>query len=136
MLPPLVADLFFIRAAKHVIASIEKLLPTDELRTMEPNIPYFWIESVVEAPYGAHPTSCYPFYAYDRAHLTEYYKAAEAGQDTFANEYLARYVFGPATHDEYISRIGGQTKREVLESWKDGDDAWRALFTAPEGAIA
>jgi glutaconate CoA-transferase, subunit A len=136
ILPPLVADLFFIRASKHVIASVEKLLPTDELRAMEPNVPYFWVESVVEAPYGAHPTSCYPFYAYDRAHLTEYYKAARDGQDTFASEYLARYVFGPASHDEYISRIGGQAKRDVLESWKDGDDAWRALFTAPEGAIA
>jgi hypothetical protein len=23
----------------------------------------------------------------------------------------------------------------MLESWKDGDDSWRKLFTAPEGAI-
>ena len=136
ILPPLVADLFFIRASKHVIASVEKILPTDELRAMEPNVPYFWVESVVEAPYGAHPTSCYPFYAYDRAHLARYYQAAQAGPDTFTNEYLAQYVFGPATHDEYISRIGGSAKLQQLESWKDGDDKWRALFTAPEGAIA
>ncbi len=136
ILSPLVADLFFIRASRHVIASVEQLLPTDELRALEPNVPYFWVESVVEVPYGAHPTSCYPFYAYDRAHLAEYYQAAQAGQDTFASEYLARYVFGPATHDDYLSRIGGQRKREELESWKDGEDAWRALFTAPEGAIA
>jgi glutaconate CoA-transferase, subunit A len=134
--PPLVADLFFIRASKHVIASVERLLPTEDLRAMEPNVPYFWVESVVEVPYGAHPTSCYPFYAYDRAHLAEYYQAAQAGQVTFAHEYLARYVFGPATHDEYLSRIGGQARLQELESWKDGDDAWRALFTAPEGAIA
>ncbi len=136
ILPPLVADLFFIRASKHVIASVEKLLPTGELRTMDPNVPYFWVESVVEVPYGAHPTSCYPFYAYDRTHLTGYYQAAHAGQDAFANEYLARFVFGPATHDEYLSHIGGSARRQELESWKDGDDAWRALFTAPEGAIA
>ncbi len=136
ILPPLVADLFFIRASKHVIASVEKILPTDELRAIEPNVPYFWVESVVEASYGAHPTSCYPFYAYDRAHLTRYYHAAQAGSETFTNEYLAQYVFGPASHDEYITRIGGSAKLQELESWKDGDDAWRALFTAPEGAIA
>lgn len=136
ILPPLVADLFFIRASKHVIASVEKIVSTDELRSMEPNVPYFWVESVVEVPYGAHPTSCYPFYAYDRAHLTSYYHAAQAGPDTFRNEYLAQYVFGPASHGEYLSLIGGSAKLQELESWKDGDDAWRALFTAPEGAIA
>ena len=136
ILPPLVADLFFIRASKHVIATVEKLLPTDELREREPNVPYFWVESVVEVPYGAHPTSCYPFYAYDRMHLSEYYEAAQAGPDVFAREYLAPYVFEPATHDEYLARIGGLAKRQALESWKDGDKAWRALFTTPEGAIA
>src|ERR1700726_1594902 len=136
ILPPLVADLFFIRAARHVIATVEQLLPADELRTMVPNVPYFWVEAVVEVPYGAHRTSCYPFYAYDRAHLTEYYQAAQAGPDAFANEYLARFVFEPENHDEYLSRIGGSAKRQVLEGWKDGADAWRALFTAPEGAIA
>src|SRR2546423_11492714 len=136
ILPPLVADLFFIRASKHVIATVEQVLPTDELREMEPNVPYFWVESVVEVPYGAHPTSCYPFYAYDRAHLTEYFQAAKAGLDAFANEYLAPFVFEPENHDDYLSRIGGSAKRQVLESWKGGADAWRALFTAPEGAIA
>jgi glutaconate CoA-transferase subunit A len=136
ILPPLVADLFFIRAARHVIATVEQLLPPDELRAMQPNVPYFWVEAIVEVPYGAHPTSCYPFYAYDRAHLAEYYRAAQAGPEIFRREYLARYVFEPATHDDYLERIGGVTKRRLLESWKEDDNAWRALFTAPEGAIA
>ncbi len=136
ILPPLVADLFFIRAAKHVVATVEKLLPTDELRTMEPNVPYFWVESVVEVPYGAHPTSCYPFYAYDREHLAEYHQSAQAGSDVFAREYLTKYVFESATHYDYLARIGGTAKRQLLESWKDGDEAWRVLFSTPEGAIA
>ena len=136
ILPPLVADLSFIRASKHVIATVEKLLPTDELRAMEPNVPYFWVESVVEVPYGAHPTSCYPFYAYDREHLAAYHQTAQAGPDVFAREYLEKYVFASATHDDYLARIGGTAKRQLLASWKDGDDAWRALFSTPEGAIA
>lgn len=136
ILPPLVADMLFIRASKHVIATIEQLLPTDELRAMGPNVPYFWVEAVVEVPYGAHPTSCYPFYAYDRAHLAEYYSAAQAGPEAFKREYLAPFVFESVTHDHYLQRIGGSAKLQRLESWKDGDDAWRALFTTPEGAIA
>jgi glutaconate CoA-transferase subunit A len=136
ILPPLVADHFFIRASKHVIATIERLVSSEELRALEPNVPYFWVEAVVEAPYGAHPTSCYPFYAYDRMHLADYYQAAQAGAEAFAREYLAPYVFAPATHADYLQRIGGTAKRRILESWKDGADAWRALFTATEGAIA
>lgn len=135
ILPPLVADMFFIRAAKHVIATVERLLPTAELQTMEPNVPYFWVEAVVEVPYGAHPTSCYPFYAYDRAHLDEYYRHAQAGPETF-QEYLARYVFEPASHADYLAQVGGSAKFQTLASWQEGDDAWKRLFTATEGAIA
>lgn len=136
ILPPLVADMLFIRAAKHVIATVEQLVPTDELRAMGPNVPYFWVEAVVEAPYGAHPTSCYPFYAYDRAHLTDYYSAAQAGPETFARDYLSPYVYESVTHDMYLERIGGAGTQQALERWNESDDAWRALFTAPEGAIA
>jgi glutaconate CoA-transferase, subunit A len=135
ILPPLVADMLFIRASKHIIATVERLVSMDELQTLEPNVPYFWVEAVVEVPYGAHPTSCYPFYAYDRAHLAEYYRTAQAGPETFTCEYLDRYVYAPATHDDYLQRIGGAARCHTLESWKDGDDAWRALFAAPEGAI-
>ena len=136
ILPPLVADMLFIRASKHVIATVERLVSEDELQEMEPNVPYFWVEAVVEAPYGAHPTSCYPFYAYDRAHLDEYYRLAKAGPDAFTHEYLTRYVFEPTTQEAYIERVGGSSKKEVLESWDTGDDAWREIFTAKEGAIA
>ena len=134
--PPLVADMFFIRSAKHVIATVERIVSTDELREMEPNVPYFWVEAVVEAPYGAHPTSCYPFYAYDRAHMHDYYLAAQAGAEAFARDYLSRYVFEPTTHEEYLERIGGASRRRELESWQESDESWRRLFTAPEGAIA
>ncbi len=136
ILPPLVADMLFIRASKHVIATVDRLVSTEELQALEPNVPYFWVESVTEVPYGAHPTSCYPFYSYDRQHLTEYYHAASAGKETFTHEYLDHYVYQPTSHDEYLQRIGGAARCQVLESWKDGDDAWRSLFTTPEGAIA
>lgn len=136
ILPPLVADMLFIRAAKHVIVTVERLVSTDELRVLGANVPYFWVEAVVEAPFGAHPTSCYPFYAYDRAHLTDYYAAAQAGAESFARDYLTPYVYEPVTHDMYLERIGGAGTQRALASWNESDDAWRALFTAPEGALA
>src|SRR5258707_6770384 len=102
ILPPLVADMLFIRASKHVIATVEQLLPADELRRMVPNVPYFWVEAVVEVPYGAHPTSCYPFYAYDRAHLAEYYSAAQAGPVAFLVEYPSPFVFLNLCTDSHL----------------------------------
>jgi len=77
-----------------------------------------------------------PVLCLDRAHLAEYHRAAQAGPDVFARDYLARYVFEPATHADYLERIGGALKRQTLESWKDNDESWRALFTAREGTIA
>lgn len=136
ILPPLVADMLFIRASKHVLATVDRLVSTEDLQALEPNVPYFWVEAVTEVPYGAHPTSCYPFYAYDRAHLTEYYHAAQSGPEIFARTYLDRYVYEPTTHDDYLQRIGGTAKCQSLASWQDSNDTWRTLFTAPEGAIA
>ena len=43
---------------------------------------------------GAHPTACYPFYAYDRRHTALYYEAARKGAGTFSVEYLAVFVHG------------------------------------------
>src|SRR5216684_8224380 len=83
LVPALAPDVAIIHAQYGDAQGNLKILPTDELCAMEPNVPYFWVESVVEVPYGAHPTSCYPFYAYDRAHLTEYYQAAYTGPNAF-----------------------------------------------------
>ena len=43
---------------------------------------------------GAHPTACYPFYAYDRSHTAFYYEAARKGPEIFAAEYLEVFVYG------------------------------------------
>ena len=44
-------------------------------------IPYFYVTAISEVPMGAHPTACYPFYAYDRHHTTVYYEAARKGAE-------------------------------------------------------
>ena len=66
---------------------------------------------------GAHPTACYPFYAYDRPHTALYYEAARKGADVFAAEYLDIFVHGVADHADYLARIGGEATRTRLASW-------------------
>lgn len=129
---PPVADLLAARAARKVVATVEKIVSNEELQRLGgPNIAYFYVAAITEVPFGAHPTACYPFHAYDRPHIAAYYAAASAGTAAFKSDYLDPFVFDCPDHDTYLARIGGAATKTRLESWKDGDAAWMALY---EGA--
>ncbi len=131
---PPVADILSARAARKVIASVERIVSNDELQSLGgANIPYFYVAALAEVPMGAHPTACYPFYAYDRAHTAAYYAAASRNADAFRAEYLEPFVFGCTTHAQYLERIGGAATRTRLEGWSGGDAAWMQMY---EGVAA
>jgi glutaconate CoA-transferase subunit A len=126
---PPVADILSARATKKVIATVERIVTNEELRSLGgANVPYFYVAAIAEVSFGAHPTACYPMYAYDRPHTAAYYAAASAGADSFKAEYLDAFVFGCGDHDEYLRRIGGDATRSRLASWSEGDDAWMRLY--------
>jgi glutaconate CoA-transferase subunit A len=126
---PPVADLLFARASRKVVASVERIVSGDEMAALGgPNVPYFYVSAVAEVPFGAHPTACYPFYAYDRPHTALYHDAASAGTEAFRERYLRPFVLEPADHDAYLERIGGEETRRRLAGWSDGPEAWRALY--------
>lgn len=125
---PPVADLLFAKAAKKVVATVEKLLPTEELAALGVSVPYFYVTAIAEVPYGAHPTSCYPFYAYDRNHTAEYYRRASAGAEAFHEHYLRPFVHACPAHGDYLQAVGGQETLARLESWRQSDEAWRKLY--------
>lgn len=95
------------KAARKVIITTERLVETEELAKPpgQVHILSFLVDAVVWAPFGAHPTSCYPYYTYDLPHLLEYMKEA-ADEERFQG-YLKRYVFKPGTHEGYLDEIGG-----------------------------
>ena len=68
----------------------------------------YFFDAVIDIPFGAHPSSSYPFYAQDMDHYFEYVDAA-VNPEKFS-EYLDKYVYGPETHEEYLERIGGLKK--------------------------
>lgn len=125
---PPVADILFAQASDKVIATVEKLVSTEKLAEMGATIPYFYVTALTEVPYGAHPTACYPFYAYDRRHTAEYHRMASEGVEGFRDGYLQPYVYGCASHAEYLEAIGGAEVFERLASWRQGPDAWRKLY--------
>src|SRR5262249_18773336 len=126
---PPVADLLFARAAKKTVATVEKLVSTEELRALGgPSVPFFYVAAVAHAPMGAHPTACYPFYGYDRPHTAAYHAAASEGAEAFREKYLIPFVLGCRDHATYLERIGGATTAARLASWKDGREAWMGLY--------
>ncbi len=111
-----------------MIATVEKIISREELTRKGVTIPYFYVTAISEVAYGAHPTSCYPFYAYDREHTSLYYEAARESREAFAELYLQPYVFDLASNKDYIAAIGGEERLKQLREWNSGAQQWMALY--------
>lgn len=103
---PVFFDVLMAQAARKVIVSVDRIVPNETIRRDNhlTKLPSAFVHAVVEAPFGAHPTSSGGLYEADDAHLTEYVKASGSAE-SFAI-YLDTYVDGAATHADYCERIG------------------------------
>ena len=108
------------KAAKYLIVSCEELVETESLRENpdQNQIPFFMVDAVVVAPYGAHPTACNGYYDYDPYHLNLYREMAP--DDEAFRQYLDEYVFGVKTHDDYLDRIGRDRLSQIQADPKLG----------------
>ena len=123
---PYVLDERFATASRHVVATVDRVASTDEVAAAGITIPAHLVAAVAEVPYGAHPTSCYPGYAYDRTHLVEYIGAAQPGGEALS-AYLERYVTGAPTEEAYRKLIG-EERLAALGRWSESAEAWKELF--------
>jgi glutaconate CoA-transferase, subunit A len=121
---PYVLDERFAAASQMVVATVDELVSTDEVIASGVTIPGHLVAAVVEAPFGAHPSSCYPRYAYDRDHLREYVSAAQSGPSDL-EKYLATYVGGG--EEGYREAIGAG-RLAALTTWSRSTAAWQEMF--------
>lgn len=105
-------DIEMMRAAKKRIVSVEEIVPTEDIwkHPEKTKIPNFQVDTVIEAPLGAHPCSCAPHYVFDPWHIMKYMQAASS-PDTF-KQYLDEYVMKPEF--EYLEAIGGMRQAAIL----------------------
>lgn len=127
--PPYFADPLVVEASDKVIVSVEKIVSPEEMERLGATIPYYEVTALVEIPFGAHPTSCYPDYTYDRRHIAEYMEIAGRGVEAFREGYLKKYVFGPKTHDEYLGLVGGKQNLSRLQEWDENLATWHSLLS-------
>lgn len=92
--PDLFFDDLFCSAAKRAYVSCERVVPTEELATAgfaTMRVSRWMVAGVVEAPNGAHFTSCDPDYGRDEAFQAAYVRAARDPQawSEFTSTYLS-----------------------------------------------
>lgn len=107
------SDLELAKAADKVIVSVEEIVPTEVIREnpYKTKIPRFYVDMVIEAPFGAHPTSSIPTYVGDPWHMIKYSEMA-ASPDTF-KQYMEQYVM--KSEDEYLEAVGGLKHLNLLK---------------------
>jgi len=107
------SDLELAKAAEKVIVTVEEVVPIEVLREnpYKTKIPRFYVDMVIEQPFGAHPTSSIPIYVSDPWHMITYTEMA-ASPDTF-KQYLDNYVM--KSEDEYLEAVGGLKQMNLLK---------------------
>ena len=107
------SDLELAKAARKVIVTVEEIVPTEVLREnpYKTKIPRFYVDMVIEQPFGAHPTSLVPSYVGDPWHMMKYMEMA-ASPETFKG-YLDEYVM--RSEDEYLEAVGGLKQMNLLK---------------------
>lgn len=100
-------DSELVKAAARVIVTTERIAPERSFRAAPERTTYprFAVDTVVEAPWGAYPTSSFPEYGYDGDFFKAYVKAhtdPAAGQ-----AFWEERIRGPETHAAFLDANGG-----------------------------
>jgi glutaconate CoA-transferase subunit A len=108
-------------AAATVILSTEEIVSTDEIRRTADRtvIPFFTVDAVVEAPFGAYPHECYGRYEADLDHIGAYARGVAAGGAAAVRAYLDEYVYGLDTFDAYLERFGAARLRRQQQAARE-----------------
>jgi len=101
-------DADIARAAATVLVTTEEIVPEEEIR-LHPDrtvIPGFIVDALVHVPYGSYPHECYGLYDAEPDHFSAYVEGINQRGAAGVQDYLGRYVYGPATHAEYLALFG------------------------------
>jgi len=103
------------KAAGMVIVQADRIVSTDEIAkdATKTTLPGPWVDYVVHAPFGAHPTFSSSSYALDETHLKLYLELCRNGRH---QEYLDKFVYGPKDHWEYLELVGGMKRMVELQT--------------------
>ncbi len=102
-------------ASRKVVVTAEEIVDTEEIRR-DPgrtSIPYYAVDAVVHAPFGAYPGTCAGYYGSDTAHVVETFAAV--GRDGVAG-YVEKWIDPFANDGEMLAKLVGDEKLEQLRA--------------------
>ncbi len=101
-----------VASAKKVIVSTEEIIDTEEIRRdpSRTTVPYYMVDAVVEAPFGAHPGEVPGLYASDTEMMMEAFAASRQADPAVMNAYLDKNIYSLASHQEYLEQRVGVAK--------------------------
>jgi glutaconate CoA-transferase subunit A len=113
---PLACDPELARAAGRVVVTCEEIVSAAEIAAAPSltHIPGFLVDAVIEAPFGAHPTTHIPSYGFDAWAIADYADlCAEGGGAAYIAQLVAE------TEEEYRDRVLDAERRAVLAAVAD-----------------
>lgn len=103
-------DLFLQRAATRCIVQVERIVSNEEIRANPWATTIGRADAVVRLPWGAHPWYSRGWHVQDSPFLADYVAAATAAAERDERDVLERWLDHwcrvPATHTEYLERVG------------------------------
>jgi glutaconate CoA-transferase, subunit A len=114
-------DADIARAAATVLVTAEEIVSEEEIR-LHPDrtvIPGFAVDAVVHVPFGSYPHECYGLYDAEPDHFSVYVDGINRQGAAGVQAYLDRYVYGPATHAEYLALFGDAALAEARRRGKE-----------------
>lgn len=96
-------------SSRKVIISTEEIIDTEEIRRdpSKTTIPYYLVDAVVEAPFGAHPGEVPGLYASDTEAVIDAFRASSQADPEAMRAYLDKNVYSVASHEEYLEKVVG-----------------------------
>ncbi|MCB1546400.1 MAG: CoA transferase subunit A [Hyphomicrobiaceae bacterium] len=112
-------DIDMAMAAKRVILTTERIVSNDQIRRTPDHtrIPFFTVDAVVEAPFGAAPHECYGVYEPFFSHLDLYAEMTAKDAEGGARRYLDEYIHGSKSWPDYLAKLGMEA---VLDASRRG----------------
>jgi len=103
---PGVSPLETAMASRKVIVSADDIIDPDDIRKdpSKTTIPYYVVDAVVHAPFGAYPGGVQGLYEMDFEHFGQYSALERQGR---IGEYLDTYVYSVGSHEEMLEKRVG-----------------------------
>ncbi len=110
---PGVSPLETAAASRKVIISTDEIIDHDDIRKDpgKTTIPYYMVDAVVYAPFGAYPGGLPGVYEMDFEHFAEYNTLERQGQ---LKSYLDKYVYSMGSHLEMLEKRVGLARLNDL----------------------